>query len=524
VVKRYHKGLWNLYSRFESWPASQTPHVIAAYRNWPPRVSSPATGQTWSLSRIVTTTAQPQHTERIAVAVLAAGQGTRMKSSTPKHLHPVAGVPIVERVIRAGLAISPHQLVAIVSPEMTDLATRLGMEGEFEVTPQVHPYGTAGAVRTALDYLEPSDWLVSLLGDSPLLTGETVRHLVDGARASGCKVTILSCILPDARSYGRIERNANGHVTRIVEKKNDQAHHRQGDTEINSGIMVLDTAWARETLASLPVNPDTNELMLTDIVEFAINRMAPGDPWPVSAVVGHSNVSLGINDRVEQAAADAVIRRNVRERLQRNGVTIIGGDNVFIDETVSIGADTIVHPFSVITGDTVIGRHCVVGPHAVLHNATLHDRAQVRSSTVTDSEIGTGSDIGPYAHIRGNTIVGPDVHVGTSAELKNSSLGSGSKMGHFSYLGDAILGENVNVGAGTITANFDGVSKHPTAVGDNVFLGSDTVLVAPVRIGDDARTGAGAVVTRDVEERTTVVGVPARRIASEKPNSRDTGE
>ncbi len=440
-----------------------------------------------------------------------------MLSATPKHLHPVGGVPIVERVIRAGLAVQPNQLVTIVSPDMVDLASRLGMEGEFDATPQVHPYGTAGAVRTALDFLEPVDWLVSLLGDSPLLTGETIDRLIEGARASRCKVTILSCVLPDARNYGRIERNAVGHVTRIVEKKNDQPHLRQGETEINSGIMVLDAAWARETLARLPVNPETGELMLTDIVAFAVSETAEDEPWPVSAVVGDSDVSLGINDRVEQADADAVIRKNVRERLQRRGVTIIGGETVFIDETVAVDADTVIHPFSIITGKSVIGRGCVVGPHAVLHNAVLRDGAQVRSSTVTDSEVGAGSDVGPYAHLRGNTVVGPGVHVGTSAEVKNSTLGPGTRVGHFSYLGDARVGEDVNIGAGAITANYDGTTKHATVIGDHAFVGSDTVLVAPVRVGEGARTGAGAVVTRDIESGATVVGVPARRIGRGDP-------
>jgi len=450
--------------------------------------------------------------------VLAAGQGTRMKSSTPKHLLPVAGVPIVERVIRAGLAIEPERLVTIVSPEMLDLPQRLGMAGEFDVALQRHPYGTAGAVMSALEVVDGVHWLVSLLGDSPLLTGEMIRHLVDDARESGCKATILSCMLPDARNYGRIERNGDGNVTRIIEKKNDRPELRQGETEINSGIMVLNAGWARDALARLPVNPETGELMLTDIVEFAIAGMAPGDPWPVAAVVGERDVSLGINDRVEQAVADEVVRRKVRERLQRSGVTIIGSDTVFIDETVSVGPDTIIHPFSVITGATVIGAHCEIGPHAILHNAILRDRAAVRSSTVTDSEVGTGSDVGPYAHLRGNTVLGPNVHVGTSAEIKNSHLGSGTRVGHFSYLGDTEVGEDVNVGAGAITANYDGSAKHRTSIGDDAFVGSDTVMVAPVSIGEGARTGAGSVVNRDVLPGATVAGVPARQIRSGVPS------
>ncbi len=449
---------------------------------------------------------------RVAVAVLAAGHGSRMNSSTPKHLHPVAGVPIVERVIRAGLAIEADQVVAVVNAELLDLPQRLGMPGAFEAIVQSHPYGTAGAVRSALEHVQPCTWIVSLLGDSPLLTGETVRALLDGAAGTGSRITILTCLLDDAKSYGRIERDGSGNAVRIIEVKNDEPALRAGTTEINSGIMVLDAEWARVALATLETNAGTGELQLTDILDLAVADAVEGEPWPITTVLAHPDVALGINDRIEQAEADTVIRRRVRDRLQREGVTIIGGETVFVDETVEVGRDTVIQPFSVITGSTRIGARCQIGPHAILHNATIASGAVVRSSTVTDSAIGEGSDVGPYAHIRGHTEVGPDVHVGTSAEMKNSRIGKGTRVGHFSYLGDATLGEHVNVGAGAITANYDGVHKHPTRIGDNVFIGSDSVLVAPVAIGDGARTGAGAVVNRDVAANTTVVGMPARSI------------
>ncbi len=442
-----------------------------------------------------------------------------MKSATPKHMHPVAGVPMVERVIRAGLAIEPHQLVAVVNPDMLDLPEQLAMVDQFETTTQTYPYGTAGAVRSALDHLDACSWLVSLLGDSPLLTGEIVRELVDGACANGSKITILTCTLPDAESYGRIERDDLGNVCRIVEQKNDKPELRIGATEINSGIMVLHAGWAREALARLKQNAQAGEYLLTDVLDLAIADRQADDPWPISTIAGHPDIALGINDRLQQSQADAVIRRRVREQLHKDGVTIVGGDTVFIDETVEIGADSVIMPFSVITGSTVIGTACQIGPHAILHNATIADRAAVRSSTVSDSSIGEGSDVGPYAHIRGNSHVGPDVHVGTSVEMKNSTIGPGTRVGHFSYLGDATLGERVNIGAGAITANYDGSSKHPTTIGDKAFIGSDTVLVAPVKVGDHARTGAGSVVNRDVAAGATVVGVPARQIARREVTS-----
>ncbi|CAN5848772.1 bifunctional UDP-N-acetylglucosamine diphosphorylase/glucosamine-1-phosphate N-acetyltransferase GlmU [soil metagenome] len=459
---------------------------------------------------------QRSDSERVAVAVLAAGIGSRMKSATAKSLHPVAGVPIIERVIRAGLAIDPDQMVVVVSEGLIDLPDRLGMNGEFEATTQVYPYGTAGAVRSAFDHLAPAKWLVSLLGDSPLLTGDSVRELIDGARQTGSRVTILTCVLDDAQTYGRIERDTYGNARRIVEFKNDLAQLRSGPTEINSGIMVLDAVWAREALVRLKENAQAGELMLTDILEIAIEDMQPHDPWPIATVAGHPDIALGINDRTQLGVADAVIRQRVRAQLQRDGVTIVGADTVFIDETVRIGRDTTILPFSTITGSTFIGSDCQIGPNAVLHNAQIADRVVVKSSTVTDSTIGEGTDVGPYSHIRDGAEIDAGVHIGTSAEIKNSAIGSGGMIGHFSYLGDATIGQNVNVGAGSITANFDGVNKHRTTIGDSTFLGCDTVLIAPIEIGADARTGAGSIVNRNVPAAATVVGMPARQIANRK--------
>jgi bifunctional UDP-N-acetylglucosamine pyrophosphorylase / glucosamine-1-phosphate N-acetyltransferase len=456
--------------------------------------------------------------------VLAAGHGTRMKSQIPKHLHKVAGVPIVERVIRAGLAIEPCQLVAVVSPNLADLPARLSMDGAFTTAVQVNPEGTAVAVRCALDHIGPVEHIVSLLGDSPLLTGDVVRELVEGARTSGAKVTILTCVVPRAESYGRIERDDDGNIRRIVELKNDDPSKRTGETEINSGIMVLDAAWARSALEAVQLSPLAGEFLLTDIVEVAIGEHVDGAPWPVSAVTAPHDIALGINDRVQQGEADRLIRERVRRSLQSSGVTIIGPETVFIDETVRVGKDTTILPFSVITGDTVIGSCCEIGPHAVLENAVIGDRVTLRSSTVTDSSIDHDARVGPYAHLRGNTRIGPHAHIGTSTELKNSQVGERSNVGHFGYLGDTTLGPNSNIGAGTVTANYDGTNKHPTSIGSNVFIGSDTVMVAPVAIGDGAKSGAGAVITRDVPAGTTVVGVPAKPHTKSRGDDDTTGE
>ncbi|MGC4193315.1 MAG: bifunctional UDP-N-acetylglucosamine diphosphorylase/glucosamine-1-phosphate N-acetyltransferase GlmU [Thermomicrobiales bacterium] len=446
----------------------------------------------------------------VAVAVLAAGHGTRMKSSIPKHLHPVGGVPIVERVIRAGLAVSPDRLVAVVGPPLADLPVRLGLEGHVDVVLQETPRGTADAVRHALAAIGSCEWLVSLLGDNPLLTGDMIGQLVTGAQETGSLVTVLTSIVDDAQGYGRIDRDGLGRLRRIVEKKNDDPAKRVGPTEINSGIMVLKGAWAQESLTRLQLDATTNEFLLTDLIELAVSEHRDGEPWPVQSVGVQPEVAVGVNTRQQLAEADAIVRRQVRDHLMESGVTILGPETVFIDETVEIGQDTVIHPFTVISGRTTIGANCRIGPHAVIECATIGDDVAVIGATVVDSSVAVGSSVGPYSRLRQGATIGPDVHIGNFVEVKNSQLGVGTKAGHHAYLGDATVGERVNIGAGVITANYDGVAKHRTQIGDDAFIGSDSVLVAPRTIGDRGRTGAGAVVTHDVDPDTLVVGVPAR--------------
>lgn len=454
----------------------------------------------------------------VVVAVLAAGHGSRMRSDVPKHLHPVAGVSIIERVIRAGIGACTSRTYVLVGSNMADLEERLGMTGEFTLIVQGPPRGTADSVRLALEQAGDARQMVSLLGDSPLLTADIVDALIQQAQSSQSKVTLLTCIVEDAREYGRIERDDNGHVRRIVELRNDSTNKRSGPTEINSGVMVLDAEWARQELRTLPVDAVTGEYLLTDLIDVAVRQGAnAGGIWPVDAYIADASVSLGVNDRVDLAEAEERARRRIRERHMRAGVTIIGPETVFIDEGVVIGKDTTIAPHSILTGNTTIGSGCAVGPSAVLHNATMGDHVTIEQSTVRDSSIGDKSHVGPYAHLRGGCEIGAHVHIGSYSEMKNAVLADGVKCGHVSYLGDVRIGVSSNIGAGTITANYDGDRKHPTTIGDHVFVGSDTVLVAPVQLGDRARTGAGSVVNRDVEPDATVVGVPARPIGQRKP-------
>ena len=442
-----------------------------------------------------------------------------MKSPVPKHLQMVAGVAVVERVLRAGLAIRPDRVIAVVTPALADLPNRLGMDGQFEAIVQSPPTGTAGAVQCALDAAPECAWLISLLGDSPLLTGDEVTRLIERARTSGAKVTILSCSLANAGSYGRVER-LDGRVARIVESKNDDPRHREGPTEINSGIMVLDAAWARQALVRLPVDAVTGELLLTDLVAFAAAKADPSDDtWPVDAVLADESVAHGVNDLVELADVDAIARRRIRERHMRAGVTIVGPETVFIEEDVDIAAGATILPCSMLSGRTRVGTGSVIGPHSVLDDATIGERVTVTSSTVRAASVGSGSTVGPYSHLRRGTEVGANVHLGNYVEMKDAVIEEGVRCGHHSYVGDAAVGANTNIGAGLITANFDGQHKHRTRIGANVFIGSGTVLIAPVEVGDGARTGAGAVVNRDVPPGKTVVGVPARSITSRHTSS-----
>ncbi|MCC7022670.1 MAG: bifunctional UDP-N-acetylglucosamine diphosphorylase/glucosamine-1-phosphate N-acetyltransferase GlmU [Thermomicrobiales bacterium] len=433
-----------------------------------------------------------------------------MRSAVPKPLHPVAGVPMVERVLRAGAGSRPDVIALVVSSETAQIAAQSGRSAPITPVVQDPPRGTGDAVRLALDALPEIDRAVVLYSDHPLLEAETVAALLEGSRPPGVKVAILSARLPDAAGYGRVVRDGAGRVVRIAERRDDDPEQRKGETEINSGMMALDARWAREALRALRPSAASGELYLTDLVDLATREASPDGPWPVVAVAGSPDDAQGVNDRLDLARADARALARIRQRHMLAGVTMRLPETILIEDDVQIGVDTEILPHSQLTGRTVIGAECLIGPGAVIAASELGDRVVVRSSTVEDSRIGDDTDVGPYAHLRGGCEVGPRVHIGNFAELKNARLDAGVKVGHFSYLGDAALGAGVNIGAGTVTANFDGERKHRTEIGADAFIGSDTILRAPVRVGDRARTGAGSVVTKDVADGATVVGVPAR--------------
>jgi len=459
----------------------------------------------------------------VAVVVLAAGQGSRMRSALPKPLHLVAGLPMVAHVLAAAAAINPWRTILVVGAEAHDLAERLG-RSDLITVPQPAPNGTGDALRCALDSVAGADWVMVLFADHPLLTGTTVDRFLTGGCDSGALVTVLSCLLPEAEAFGRIARDAADRPIRIVERTDDRPEDREGETEINSGMMLFQAAWLRDAIERLSPSPATGEFYMTELVEFAVTAgPRPDGSWPVATVTAPRDVAYGVNDRSQLALADDALRRRIRAEHMAAGVTIIAPETVVIDAGVQIGVDTTLHSGSIISRGTRIGRGCSVGPHAILTLATLGDDVIVGSATVTEAHLSDRVQVGPYAHLRGGSRLEPDVWIGTQAEINRATIGTGTRVGHFSYLGDVSIGENVNIGAAVVTANFDGVTKHRSVIGDDAFIGSHTVLVAPVRIGAQARTGAGAVVTRDVAPGETVVGVPARAYQP-RPAAQDDAE
>jgi bifunctional UDP-N-acetylglucosamine pyrophosphorylase / glucosamine-1-phosphate N-acetyltransferase len=437
-----------------------------------------------------------------------------MRSLIPKPLHTVAGIPMVARVLRAGEGAQPDALVLVAGPESADLVRRLECPGDIITVVQDPPRGTGDAVRRALAALPDVDRLVVLYCDHPLLEPATVAKLLAGLRTSAARVAILTATVPDPAGYGRIVRDADGRPIGIAERRDDDARMRVGPTEINAGLMALDAHWARSALDEIGPSGATGELYLTDLVSIAVAGARHNEPWPVAAVAGEPDDALGVNDRVDLALAESRAWERKRQRLMREGVTMRLPETIAIDEDVQIGADTVILPYSQLSGATVVGSACVIGPAAVIVSSRIGDRVIVRSSTVENSAIADDADVGPYSHVRGGSEIGPRSHVGNFAEIKNARLASRVKVGHFSYIGDAEIGEETNIGAGTVTANFDGTLKHQTDIGARAFIGSDTILRAPISVGDDARTGAGSVVTRNVPNGATVVGVPARLVAA----------
>lgn len=445
--------------------------------------------------------------------MLAAGQGTRMKSRLSKGLHTVAGRPMIDIVLRAAAGCDPARTVVVVSPHNAEqLQQHLRRhDGAIAFAMQEGKLGTGPAVAAALPPLGPDiDDVIVLYFDHPLDTPEMVAATLAEHRRSGAAVTLAACLHPTGGQYGRIARDARGRVARVTEAR-DAVGEAPGPKEINSGIYCFRRDWLAAHLPLLR-RQRNGEYYLTELIELAAGEAADGGdaPWPVAAVTVELEAALGVNDRVELAEAERIARRRINERLMRAGVTILDPASTFIDEDVAIGRDTTIGPSSVIAGRTTIGEDCRIGPGARIRDSAIAAGCTVVDSTVEEAEIGPGTDVGPYSRLRPGARIAGGVHIGNFVEIKNSTVGTGTAIGHMSYLGDATVGERVNIGAGAVTANYDGRRKHRTTIGDGAFIGCDTMLRAPVEVGPGAITGTGSVVTRDVPAGRKVMGVPAR--------------
>jgi len=438
----------------------------------------------------------------IHVVILAAGQGTRMKSQIPKVLHPIAGRPMVEHVLDAAAAVAPTTVTVVVGHSGAVVRERLAGRPNLSFAVQEPQLGTAHALQQVEPLLAGKSGTVILLsGDVPLLTGQTLEKLLH-AHASVCAAaTVVTALVERPYGYGRIVR-VDGQIARIVEERDASPVERQ-IREINSGIYAFDLAPLFDALRGIASQNSQGEFYLTDLVGIYRRRKLPVE----TLVVERPEEIRGINSRTELAEVSALVKQKKNEELMAAGVTIVDPATTYIDPRVDIGADTVIHPGVVIEGSSRIGRACEIQAHVRLADVVVGDRVTINSfCVIVESEIATGASVGPFVHIRPATSVGENVKIGNFVELKKTSLGARSKVNHLSYLGDATVGTDVNVGAGTITCNYDGEKKSQTIIEDGAFIGSDSQLIAPVRIGKGAYIGAGSSITEDVPAGALGIG------------------
>ena len=452
------------------------------------------------------------------MVILAAGDGIRMNSRTPKVLHAICGQPMLSLAIRSARDAGLERILAVVPHESGAIREAIGPSVEY--VEQEQPLGTGHALLQTLPVVRDTDNLLVLYGDVPLIRPETMQQMMALHTDREASITLLTSTLCPPDGMGRVLRDSSGSVTAIVEEKEaDQAALEVA--EVNGGVYCFQTRWLGTHLQRTPADAG-GEIYLTDLVSLAakseagVEAVSASDLWEV----------LGINHRGQLAQAEAALRQRIREKWMLAGVTLIDPGSTYIDAAVVLGQDSILYPNTHVRGETRIGADCHIGPNSIIESSSIGDRCRIVASVVEGSTLEEDVEIGPYSHVRPESYIEGDVHIGNYAEVKKSRLGHGTRIGHFSYIGDATLGSNVNVGAGAITCNYDGVNKNETIIGEDAFIGSDTMLVAPVRIGARAATGAGSLVTKDVPPDTLVVGVPARvtRKSGHRRNSRSVAE
>jgi bifunctional UDP-N-acetylglucosamine pyrophosphorylase / glucosamine-1-phosphate N-acetyltransferase len=430
------------------------------------------------------------------VVIIAAGEGTRMRSSLPKVLHPLCGRPLILWPVTAAQEAGAGKVVVVDNPKRR-LEDWLPEDVAIAVQPE--PNGTGGAVAAAGTHLDANATVVVINGDVPLITPEAIKDLVDAHEASGAAATMATMELDDPAQYGRVLRDEEGNVERVVEAKGaegDATPEQLAIREVNTGVYAFDGASLLAALGQLTSDNAQGELYLPD----TLPKLRESGKTIAGHLVTDHTITLGVNDRVELEQVRKLAQRRINEWHARNGVTIVDLDTAHVDVEVDIGRDTVIEPGTVLKGDTTIGAECRIGPFTTITDSQIGDGVSIPHSYLVKARVEDHGTIGPFAYLRPDAHLGPNTKAGAFVEIKNSTIGKGSKVPHLSYIGDADVGENTNIGAGNITANYDGQKKHRTKIGSNVKTSVDTAFVAPVEVGDGAYTGAGSVITDDVPE------------------------
>lgn len=436
--------------------------------------------------------------ERYAI-ILAAGKGTRMKSSLYKVLHPVCGKPMVEHIIERVEEVNPNEIVTIVGHGADKVKEQLKDRSQYAL--QAEQLGTGHAVLQAAEFLKgKSGTTLVISGDTPLLTSQTLDNLFDYHQGKKAAATILTAHAQDPTGYGRILRDHVGIVDRIVEQKDASSEEAQVQ-EINTGTYCFDNELLFDALEKITTDNAQGEYYLTDIISI----LKEAGKNVAAYQTDDFSESLGVNDRVALAQANKIMRQRINRGHMLSGVTFIDPDTTYIDAGIKIGAETVIEPGVFLKGQTVIGENCMITAQSQIIDSTIEDEVTIKSSVIEESLVRKGADVGPFAHLRPQAEIGSHAHIGNFVEVKKAEIGQGTKVGHLTYVGDATLGKDINVGCGTVFVNYDGKNKHHTTVGNHSFIGSGTNLIGPVNIAANSCTAAGSTITQDVPENTLAI-------------------
>lgn len=441
----------------------------------------------------------------LKIVILAAGQGTRMKSKIPKVLHKVLDKPMLDHVMEAAQVVTNNKPIVVIG-HMSDMV-REHLGDKAEIALQEEQLGTGHAVMMAEHYIDDEDEVLILCGDTPLIKGETLKEMTK-IKSEGYAAVVMSAVEDDPTGYGRIIRDESDDFMRIREQK-DASEEEKAIKEINAGMYIINGKLLKENLSKLSVNNAQREYYLTDVLEHIKNA-----GHRIGVYQADKMEIMGVNSRLQLSEAERIMRLDVNKMHMANGVTLIDTNSTYIDKNVKIGRDTIIYPNCHIKGNSVIGEDCIIRENTTIEDSHIEDHVTIKSSTILSSKVGARTTIGPYAYLRPKSVLGEDVKIGDFVEVKNAEIGNGSKASHLSYIGDAVVGKNVNIGCGVVFVNYDGKNKFKSIVEDNAFIGSNSNLVAPVTVKEGGYIATGSTVTVDVPDGALCVA-RAREVIKE---------